>query len=92
MSEKVKLMTNRQLSQLCAKGLCEWSSKVSDKVRTYWDYSCNESEKQIPDYILIRPFEKVAFTNADENTWYTPTEETFNSLIGGDRIRRTLGF
>ena len=90
MSEE--LMTNRQLSQLCAKGLCEWSSKVSDKVYTYWDYSYNESEKQIPDYILIRPFEKVAFTNADENTWYTPTEETFYSLIGGDRIRHTLGF
>ena len=87
-----ELMTNRQLSQLCAKGLCEWSSKVSDKVYSYWDYSCKDSDKQVPDYIVIRPFEKVAFTNADENSWYTPTKETFMSLIGGERIRRTLGF
>ena len=88
MSEEVKLMTNRQLSQLCAKGLCEWSSKVCDKVYSYWSYSCKESNEQVPDWVLIRPFEKVAFTNADENTWYTPTEEAFNGLICGDRIRQ----
>lgn len=87
-----ELMTNRQLSQLCAKGLCEWSSKESDKVHTYWDYTCHESEKQIPDYVLIRPFEKVAFTNADKNTWYTPTEETFMTLINSDRTRHILSF
>ena len=85
-------MTNRQLSQLCAKGLCEWSSKVSDEVRTYWDYSCKRSDEQIPDYILIRPFEKVAFTDADENAWYTPTKEAFTALICGDRTRHILGF
>lgn len=92
MSEEVKLMTNRQLSQLCAKGLCEWSSKVSDKVRTYWDYLRKESDEQVPDYVLIRPFEKVVFTNADKNTWYTPTENAFNVLINGDRTRHVFGF
>lgn len=65
MSEEVELMTNRQLAQLCAKGLCEWSSKVSDKVRTCWEYSYKYSDDQVPDYILIRPFEKVIFTDVD---------------------------
>jgi len=88
----MKLMTNRQLAQLCAKGLCEWSSKVSDKVYSYWDYSCKDSDEQVPDYILIRPFEKVAFTNADVNTWYIPSEESFNSLINSYRTRYILGF
>lgn len=92
MSEEVKLMTNRQLSQLCAKGLCEWSSKVCDKVYSYWSYSCKESDEQVPDQVIIRPFEKVIFTDADENTWYTPTEGAFNALIGGDRTRHILGF
>lgn len=92
MNEEVKLMTNRQLSQLCAKGLCEWSSKVCDKVYSYWSYSCKESDEQVPDWILIRPFEKIIFTDADENTWYTPTEEAFTALIGGDRTRRVFGF
>ena len=92
MSEKVELMTNRQLSQLCAKGLCEWSSKVSDKVYSYWSYSCKESDEQVPDWIVIRPFEKVAFTNADKNAWYTPTEEAFTTLLGADRTRQILEF
>jgi hypothetical protein len=65
---------------------------VSDKVRTYWDYSCKESDKQVPDFILIRPFEKVAFTDADENTWYIPTKDAFTALLGADRTRHILGF
>ena len=92
MKEETELMTNRQLSQLCAKGLCEWSSKVSDKVYSYWDYSCKDSDEQVPDYILIRPFEKVAFTNADENSWYSPTKEAFTGLLGADRTRHIFGF
>lgn len=92
MSEEVKLMTNRQLSQLCAKGLCEWCYKEGQKVRSNYEYLCSESDIPVSDQIVIRPFEKVAFTNADENSWYTPTKETFMSLIGGERIRRTLGF
>lgn len=92
MSEKVELMTNRQLARLCAKGLCEWSSRVSDKVYSYWDYLDKDSDEQVPDYVVIRPFEKVAFTNADENTWYAPTKESFTALINSNRTRHILGF
>ena len=85
-------MTNRQLSQLCAKGLCEWSLRNSEYVHTDFEYSRYESDKQVYEQIIIRPFEKVAFTNADENSWYKPTEYAFNALIGGDRTRHILGF
>ena len=91
MSEK-ELMTNRQLSQLCAKGLCEWCYKEEQKVRTNVEYLVNESDLPVSDQIVIRPFEKVAFTDADVNTWYTPTKETFTALISGDRTRHILGF
>lgn len=87
-----KLMTNRQLSQLCAKGLCEWSLRNGEYVHTDFEYPRYKSDKQVDEQIIIRPFEKAAFTDADENTWYTPTEETFNALIGGDRMRHILGF
>ena len=90
--ENNELMTNRQLVQLCAKGLCEWSSKVSDKVYSHWDYKCKDSDEQVPDWILIRPFEKVALANTDENSWYTPTKESFIALLGADRTRHILGF
>lgn len=92
MSEEVKLMTNRQLSQLCAKGLCEWCYKAEQKVRSNYDYLCSESDISVSDQIIIRPFEKVIFSNADENTWYTPTKEAFDALVGGDRTRHILGF
>ena len=92
MSEEVELMTNRQLSQLCAKGLCEWCYKKEQKVRSNYEYLCSESDISVSDQIVIRPFEKVVFTNADENTWYTPTKEAFTALIGGDRARHILGF
>ena len=88
----MELMTNRQLSQLCAKGICEWCYKEEQKVHSNFEYLANESDLPVSDQIVIRPFEKVAFTDADENTWYTPTEEAFNALIGGDRIRNILGF
>ena len=88
----MELMTNRQLSQLCAKGICEWCYKEEQKVHSNFDYLVNESDLPVSDQIVIRPFEKVAFTNADENSWYTPTKDTFITLIGGERIRRTLGF
>lgn len=87
-----KLMTNRQLSQLCAKGLCEWCYKAEQKIRSNYEYLYSESDISVSDQIIIRPFEKVIFTDADENTWYTPTEEAFNALIGGDRTRHILGF
>jgi len=86
------LMTNRQLAQLTAKGLCEWCYKEEQKVRTNFEYLVNESDLPVSDQIVIRPFEKVAFTNADENSWYAPTKDSFMTLIGGERIRRTLGF
>ena len=92
MSEEVKLMTNRQLSQLCAKGLCEWCYKEEQKVRSNYEYLCSESDIPVSDQIVIRPFEKVTFTNANENTWYTPTKESFTALLGSDRTRRILGF
>lgn len=92
MSEEVKLMTNRQLSQLCAKGLCEWCYKAEQKVHSNYDYLCSESDISVSDQIIIRPFEKVIFSNADENTWYTPTKEAFDALIGGDRTKHILGF
>ena len=92
MSEEVRLMTNRQLSQLCAKGLCEWCYKAEQKVHSNYDYLCSESDISVSDQIIIRPFEKVIFSNADENTWYTPTKEAFDALIGGDRTRHILGF
>lgn len=92
MSEEGKLMTNRQLSQLCAKGLCEWCYKTEQKVCSNYEYLCSESDFSVSDQIVIRPFEKVAFTDADENTWYTPTKEAFNALIGGDRARHIFGF
>ena len=92
MSEEVRLMTNRQLSQLCAKGLCEWCYKEEQKVCSNYEYFCSESDISVSDQVVIRPFEKVAFTDADENTWYTPTKEAFTALIGCDRTRHILGF
>ena len=87
-----ELMTNRQLSQLCAKGLCEWSLRNGDTVHTDFEYSRTVSDKQVPEQIIIRPFEKALFTNADENEWYTPTKEAYTLLIGSDRTRHILGF
>lgn len=92
MSEEVKLMTNRQLSQLCAKGLCEWCYKAEQKVRSNYEYLCSESDISVSDQIIIRPFEKVIFTDADEKSWYAPTKEAFTALIGGDRTRHIFGF
>ncbi len=88
----MELMTYRQLSQLCAKGICEWCYKEEQKVRTNIEYLAVESDLPVSDQIVIRPFEKVAFTDADENSWYTPTKDSFTTLIGGERMRRTLGF
>lgn len=92
MKEEVELMTNRQLSQLCAKGLCEWCYKAEQKVRSNYEYLCSVSDISVSDQIIIRPFEKVIFTDADENTWYTPTEEAFTALLGADKTRHVLGF
>lgn len=85
-------MTNRQLSQLCAKGLCEWSLKNGDTVHTDFEYSRDESDKQVSEQIAIRPFEKMPFTDADENKWYEPTKEAYSILLGSDRTRHILGF
>jgi hypothetical protein len=46
----------------------------------------------VPETTVIRPFEKVFLTNADGNSWYKPTEDAFNALIGGDRTRHIFGF
>ena len=54
----MELMTNRQLSQLCAKGLCEWCYKEEQKVRSNYEYLCSESDVSISNQIIIRPFEK----------------------------------
>ena len=88
----MELMTNRQLSQLCAKGICEWCYKEEQKVHSDFEYLISESDLPVSDQIVIRPFEKVAFTDADEKSWYTPTKETFMSLINSDRTRHILGF
>ena len=92
MSEKIQLMTFRQLSQLCAKGLCEWCYKEEQKVRSSIEYLCSESDLPVSNQIVIRPFEKINFTNADENEWYAPTKEAYNLILGSDRARRVLGF
>ncbi len=88
----MELMTNRQLSQLCAKGICEWCYKEEQKVHSDFEYLISASDLPVSDQIIIRPFEKVFLTNADENSWYKPTEDAFNALIGGDRTRHILGF
>jgi hypothetical protein len=93
--ENNELMTNRQLSQLCAKGLCEWCSKEYTRlqiVHNDYKYLLEDSDAPVSDKIIIRPFEKVAFTDADENTWYTPTKQAFTALIGGDKARHIFGF
>ena len=92
MNEEVKLMTNRQLAQLCAKGLCEWSSKEGDKVYSYWSYSCKESDEQVPDWIVIRPFEKDVLMNVDNSEWYVPTKILFDAILGRDKASRIFGF
>lgn len=92
MSEDVKFMTNRQLSQLCAKGLCEWGTANEELVRHSYDYSVSDSDKPVPETTLIRPYEKVSFTNANENEWYRATEDAYTAIIGSDRTRHILGF
>ena len=92
MSENIKLMTNRQLAQLCAKGLCEWSNSGESLVRHFYDYLLPISNEPVSKDIVIRPFEKIAFTNVDENEWYQPTEEAYNIIIGMDKTRHVLGF
>ena len=92
MSEEGKLMTNRQLSQLCAKGLCEWAVINEQLVRHSYDYTLECQDAPVPETTVIRPFEKVFLTNADGNSWYKPTEDAFTALIGGDRARHILGF
>ena len=92
MSEEVKLMTNRQLSQLCAKGLCEWGKNGEQLVRHSYDYQVEVSNEPVSKEIAIRPYEKMAFTNADKNEWYRPTEEAYAAIIGSDRTRHILGF
>ena len=92
MSEDVKLMTNRQLSQLCAKGLCEWANIGESLVRHFYDYLLSTSDEPVSKDVVIRPYEKLAFTNMDENEWYNPTEEAYALIIGSDRTRHVLGF
>ena len=92
MSEDVKLMTNRQLSQLCAKGFCEWGKNGEQLVRHSYDYQVEASNEPVSEEIAIRPYEKIFLTNANENEWYRATEEAFNALIGSDRTRHILGF
>ena len=92
MSEKKEFMSHRQLSQLCAKGLCEWCYKEEEKVHNSFEYLCNESNTPVSDQIVIRPFEKPVFSNANENEWYLPTKESYMTLLNGDRTRRILGF
>ena len=87
-----ELMTNRQLSQLCAKGLCEWSYKKGQKVHTDFEYLVSKSDIPVSNQIAIRPFEKMPFTDADENKWYEPTKEAYTLLIGSDRTRHIHGF
>ena len=87
-----KLMTNRQLSQLCAKGLCEWCYKEEQKVSTDFEYLVSEPDMPVSNQIAIRPFEKMPLTNTDENEWFEPTKEAYTLLIGSDRTRHILGF
>jgi len=87
-----ELMTNRQLSQLCAKGLCEWCYKEEQKVHTDFEYLVSESDIPVSNQIAIRPFEKMPFTDADENKWYEPTKEAYTVLLSSDRTRHILGF
>ena len=86
------LMTNRQLSQLCAKGLCEWTRYGEHLVRHSYDYLVSDSDKLVSEQIIIRPYEKITFTDANENEWYKATEEAYNLIIGSDRTRHILGF
>ena len=92
MKEDVKLMTNRQLSQLCAKGLCEWGKIEEHLVRHSYDYQVEASDEPVSEEIVIRPYEKIFLTNANEKEWYRATEEAYVALIGSDRTRHILGF
>ena len=92
MKEEIKLMTNRQLSQLCAKGLCEWANVGESLVRHFYDYLLSTSDEPVSKDVVIRPYEKLAFTNADENGWYQATEDAYTAIIVSDRTRHTFGF
>lgn len=92
MNEEKELMTNRQLSQLCAKGLCEWRYKEEQKVRNCFEYLCSESDSPVSESIIIRFYEKPPFTDANENEWYLPTKKSYTILLHSDRIRHILGF
>lgn len=92
MSEEAKMMTNRQLSQLCAKGLCEWGRNGEQLIRHSYDYQVEVSDEPVSEEIAIRPYEKIFLTNANENEWYSPTEEAYVAMIGSDRTRHILGF
>jgi len=92
MSEKVELMTNRQLARLCAKGLCEWGKNGEHLVRHSYDYQIEVSDEPVSEDIAIRPYEKIFLTDANEKEWYRPTEEAYIALLGSEKAGRMFGF
>lgn len=87
-----ELMTNRQLSQICAKGLCEWCYKEEQKVHTNYDYLECLSNDPVSEQIVIRPFEKDVLMNIDDSEWYVPTKIAFDAILGRDKASRIFGF
>ena len=94
--ENNELMTNRQLSQLCAKGLCEWCSKDkhirSQIVHNDYKYLLSDSDNPVSEQIVIRPFEKDVLMNVDNSEWYIPTKIAFDAILGRDKASRIFGF
>lgn len=86
------MMSNKQLSLLCSKGLCEWRDNNSNTVKHFYDYEIDTENDLVSENIMIRPLDKILGSKQDvTNTWFIPSISNYEIIYNNAGMRNFCG-